>query len=134
MVTFGVLVCLWAALLGVLGSCGARENNFGETDEGGSDEGVAESSDTGESGGDGIGEDDGEQTMYFDTLDGMEGGGDEGGAEQCEKIDFLFVLDDSGSMLSAQEGLREGLPRLRGVDSDPCGGGGPPCDGRGLRR
>ena len=103
---------LCAALSSALISCGARENNFGEEEESGSEEGAAQSSESGEgeSGGEATGEEDGGEMVFFDTLDGMEGIGEGSLPQQCEKIDFLFVLDDSGSMFSAQQGLREAFP------------------------
>ena len=47
----------------------------------------------------------------FDTPDGMTGGGpDTGAGEGCEKVDFLFVLDNSISMGDEQNNLANSFP------------------------
>jgi hypothetical protein len=53
-------------------------------------------------------EDDGD--IKLDVEDGETHGGDAGGDEGCEGIDFLFVIDKSSSMTSKQENLVDSFP------------------------
>jgi hypothetical protein len=46
----------------------------------------------------------------FDVAPGNEGGGDEASADGCRKIDFLFVIDNSGSMADEQAQLVASFP------------------------
>ena len=63
--------------------------------------------DTGEAGDDG--NDDGE--IRLDVEDGMGTAGDDGGGEMgCKGIDFLFVVDNSGSMQEEQINLTNSFP------------------------
>lgn len=55
----------------------------------------------------------------FDVASGAEGGGDEGGdAGGCEKVDILFVIDDSGSMEDDQQRLIANFPAfVEGIET-----------------
>jgi hypothetical protein len=48
--------------------------------------------------------------IKFDTPEGMEGGDDGGQEEGCTKVDFLFVIDHSGSMDDDQQNLINNFP------------------------
>ena len=48
--------------------------------------------------------------QLFDVAGGMEGGGDEGGELGCRGIDFLFIVDNSGSMADEQIALVNSFP------------------------
>lgn len=69
---------------------------------------------TGEAG-DGDGDDDG-GVDKFDVADGEGEGADDGGSEEgCEKFDFLFVVDNSDSMMDNQQTLIANFPAF--IDS-----------------
>lgn len=56
--------------------------------------------------GDGDGDGDGDSGgVRFDVGSGMSGGSEGGVGDGCAKIDFLFAIDNSGSMLDNQENL-----------------------------
>jgi hypothetical protein len=58
---------------------------------------------------DGMGGD--ESGDKFDVASGMaDGAGDAGNADGCEKVDFLFVIDNSGSMGDNQDSLIASFP------------------------
>lgn len=85
-------------------------DNSGETGDGDGDGSGDDDSGgppgTGGPGGDGDGD-----GIKFDIGDGGDGSGAEGGGGQgCEKIDFLFVIDNSGSMDDNQENLANSFP------------------------
>jgi hypothetical protein len=96
-----------------LPACGVdeagRDENTSFSEDGSSsdsDDGVAEdSAEDGDASGDGSTSDDGSE-MHFDV--GFEG--DVPMYEGCEKVDFLFVIDSSGSMRTHQEHLIGAFP------------------------
>jgi hypothetical protein len=65
---------------------------------------------------------DGEESggeQAFDVAPGNEGGGDEEGDEAgCQKIDFLFVIDNSGSMADEQAQLVVSFPDFMATIED----------------
>jgi hypothetical protein len=54
----------------------------------------------------------------FDIGDGMGTAGDEGQGQGCDKVDFLFVVDNSGSMSDEQQNLITSFPGFIGTISD----------------
>ena len=58
----------------------------------------------------GTSEDEGETGAKFDVMGGNEGNGDDGGGMGCEKADFLFIIDNSGSMEDEQQNLVQSFP------------------------
>lgn len=59
----------------------------------------------------GIADSAGDDAPKFDTPDGAGASGDEGGiAAGCKKVDFLFVVDNSGSMADEQSNLTASFP------------------------
>jgi hypothetical protein len=57
----------------------------------------------------GDGDGDGDDAPRFDTPDG-DPTADDGGGDGCDKIDFLFVIDNSGSMAPHQQKLIANFP------------------------
>ncbi len=123
------------------GSSGTEEGNSSTTpgsgpgSDRGSTSGGESTSDSGASG-----------SLRFDTPSGAEGGDDANGDVGCDKIDFLFVIDNSGSMQTHQTNLLNSFGpfidtiistvsgndyRIMVLDSDACvnggGGGWPPA-------
>ncbi len=70
--------------------------------------------DDGDAGVDGGEDDDDDTGPSLDALggdgDGDDGPGPEGGVDACKKIDFLFVVDNSGSMQDEQQNLTSSFP------------------------
>lgn len=89
-------------------------------------------------------------SIRFDVAGGSDGAGD-GSLQGCGKVDFLFIVDNSGSMADEQQNLIQSFPgfiqaiqgtinaqnyQILVTDSDTIGGGGncmkshrdPPCD------
>jgi hypothetical protein len=65
--------------------------------------------DGGETGDDDVEPEDGGE--FFDVAPGAEGGGDESGEQDgCQKVDLLFVIDDSDSMQEDQASLVSSFP------------------------
>lgn len=89
----------------------------GETDDGGDDDGSGGDDGGGDDGGDGDSGDDG--GVKFDVPEGTGGPGDQ--TEGCEKIDFLFVVDNSGSMSDDQENLIQSFPNFMEAIVDTVG-------------
>lgn len=59
-------------------------------------------------------------TFKLDSPGGEEGtgAGDEAGGEGCEKVDFLFVIDNSGSMSDDQQALVANFPNfIAGIEA-----------------
>lgn len=106
------LVTIAALVLGC--SVSTRgEGNFGDgaaNDDGGDGGGGGQEpgDDGGDDGDDGDDGDPGGDGTKFDTPDGEGGPGDE--EEGCEKVDFLFVVDNSGSMWDNQQNLANSFP------------------------
>jgi hypothetical protein len=71
-----------------------------------------EDGDTGDDGADGEDDgDDGDDGIRFDIADGSgDGSQDPDGDSGCKKVDFLFVIDSSGSMMYEQEALLRSFP------------------------
>jgi len=46
----------------------------------------------------------------FDLRDGVGSAGDDGATDGCQKVDFLFVIDNSASMAEEQDNLIESFP------------------------
>lgn len=91
----------WSALAFAF-ALGCAGDGRDSLDEAGSDAGTSDADETGDDDQDG-----GDQ--LFDV--GAEGGtAGDGGDEGCQKIDFLFVVDDSGSMYDFQQNLLESVP------------------------
>lgn len=98
---------------------GGGSGDPGSSDGSGASDGAGESS-TGDGDGDGAGETStgdsasggGDGDVRFDVGGGEEsGGGNEGGSGTgCEKVDFLFVIDNSGSMEDEQANLVAAFP------------------------
>jgi hypothetical protein len=59
---------------------------------------------------DGAGESTGTPEQKFDVGQGMATAGDGGDADGCDKVDFLFVIDNSGSMGDEQQNLINSFP------------------------
>lgn len=100
------------------GASGGGASGGSSGDDSGSPEGSGTSGASGGSGGDssastsGGGPSDGTSgdDIRFDLGYSTEGGGAEGGERGCEKIDFLFVIDNSGSMGDEQQNLVNSFP------------------------
>lgn len=89
------------------GSPGSDESNgSGDATGGGQTDGGTNTTGGGSSGG---GDTDPGPGIRFDTPDGGPTGGD-GGGQGCEKIDFLFVVDNSQSMENEQANLIASFP------------------------
>jgi hypothetical protein len=57
--------------------------------------------------------------IKFDTLSGDAGNAGDGGATMgCQKVDFLFVIDNSGSMSDEQQNLVSSFPGFIGAIQD----------------
>jgi hypothetical protein len=80
------------------------DGDDGATDGADGDDGDGADGDDGDDGGD-----DGDGAL-FDVGDGEGLPGDGDGTEGCEKVDFLFVIDNSGSMLDEQDNLIQSFP------------------------
>jgi len=78
----------------------------GADEDGGQDDGVTASGT--QSGGDGDG--DGDGGPKFDVANGGTAGDDGGSGNGCEKVDFLFIVDNSGSMSDEQMNLVNSFP------------------------
>jgi hypothetical protein len=90
---------------GIGGSGGAGDDGGGDGEDG---DGGGDGGDGGDDGGDG---DDGD--IKFDIAGGGDvpgGPGDPDGEAGCEKVDFLFVIDNSGSMEDEQANLITSFP------------------------
>ena len=80
------------------------------------DEGTSSNTDDGDDNGDGDGDSDTTDTDTGPKLDvlemdeGMSTAGDAGEGDGCQKVDFLFVIDNSGSMLEEQDNLAASFP------------------------
>lgn len=102
---------------GVTGSSGAGDESgtggggggTGGDDEGGSEGGQGSGDDSGGSSAGTEGGDDGSGGIRLDVGAGESAGG-EGGGEGCQKVDFLFVVDSSGSMAEEQANLVRSFP------------------------
>ncbi|KIG16428.1 hypothetical protein DB30_04472 [Enhygromyxa salina] len=67
----------------------------------------------GDPGGDGDPSGDGDTGPKLDVIgndEGMPTAGDAGDGDGCQKVDFLFVIDNSGSMLEEQDNLAASFP------------------------
>jgi len=108
-----VLPFLAFGLLSV--SC-AKDDRVGDDGlQGGGDAGADDGADDGDSGGDdGDGDGDGQK---FDVQGGTGGGGDDVD-DGCDKVDFLFVVDNSGSMEDEQNALIASFPQFIGTIRD----------------
>jgi hypothetical protein len=111
MTRLSLLAPLVAVLSVGCSTSGEDKGDLFDGDDGtgaGDGDGGGDAGDGGSDGGDGDGGDDGGgddgDGVKFDTPDGTGGGGgdDETG---CEKIDFLFIVDNSGSMSPHQQNL-----------------------------
>jgi hypothetical protein len=104
------------ALLGCAADAGERTTAgiTTATATAGVDTGGAEGSDgseAGEAGGPGEGEGPGSNTgPHFDVGNAESGGASTGAEMGCQKVDFLFVIDNSSSMEDDQEALIEAFP------------------------
>jgi len=106
----------------VISGCGDEEgdgNKFAGGDggsdasaDGGSAEDDGASGSATNSGGGDDDDDDGDDGPKFDVGSGMTGGDDGGSPTGCEKIDFLFVIDNSGSMSPHQQNLVNNFPKF----------------------
>lgn len=85
-----------AGLVAVACSSSSTREQFGDTDP--TDPG-------GSSGGGGLG---------GGSLDG-DGGADAAGSDECQKMDIVFVVDDSGSMKEEQSNLAQNFPKFASV-------------------
>jgi len=97
-----------AGLLAAVPACQDRPESDG--DEGGV---VTITATADESGGDGDGDGDGDDGEKFDvggTSD--DDGADDGGEQGCRGVDFLFVVDNSGSMQDEQNNLITSFPKF----------------------
>jgi len=93
-----------ASSLLLAAGCGGR-------DDGGSEGGIGVDSVGGQEGETGSElPDDDSDGQSFDVADGQGTAGDEGGEEGCTKVDFLFVIDNSGSMFDNQKNLLANYP------------------------
>lgn len=61
---------------------------------------------------------------------GSGGGGDEGTARQCDKMDIIFVVDDSGSMQEEQSNLAANFPMFADLLNNYTVGNGQPLNYR----
>jgi hypothetical protein len=84
--------------------CGGGDDSASPYSTGGTEGGP------GDDGMGGDGDEDGDPGIRFDTPDGNTGGGDEGDEGGCKKVDFLFVVDNSGSMWDNQINLANSFP------------------------
>jgi hypothetical protein len=95
---------LFFGVLGMVGILGCKDPASSESDDDGAISSSTEDSETG------IGVETDESGAKLDVLDETDlPGGEEGG---CEKIDFLFVIDSSGSMDDNQANLIASFPGL----------------------
>ena len=61
-------------------------------------------------------------SQAFDVGDGMGTGADDGGSDKgCEKVDFLFVVDNSSSMFDNQQNLIKNYPGFMESITDTLG-------------
>jgi hypothetical protein len=75
---------------------------FSTLDDGGTGSGYGDEDDEDDDGGTG--------GPKFDTPDGGDSAGDGNDGEGCKKVDFLFVVDNSGSMAQEQANLANSFP------------------------
>lgn len=54
----------------------------------------------------------GDSDDKFDVAPGASSAGDDGGGQGCDKVDFLFVIDNSGSMQDEQDNLIAAFPEF----------------------
>ncbi len=115
---------LFSLVLGcvVISACGGdSRDESGETpiagpNASGGGGGNGSEGESGSGDGDGDGDGDGVPSVIFDLGEGEGGGGGDGnGSDDCENIDFLFVIDNSSSMGDEQAGLIASVPQF--VDS-----------------
>ncbi len=117
----------WLALVGLglglgVGACSNDRAGNGDglslggegTDSmtGNADAGDAGDDASGDGDGDSDGDGDGDGGPKFDVADGNDSGGDSGADDGCTKVDFLFVVDNSGSMGQYQMRLTQALPEF----------------------
>ncbi|PRQ04302.1 hypothetical protein ENSA5_08680 [Enhygromyxa salina] len=88
------------------------ETGQGSADEGQSTTAAGSSEDTGDGDGDGDG------GPLLDVFGGSADGNESSGEEGCEKVDFLFVIDNSGSMTEEQMALVTSFPGFISTISD----------------
>ena len=97
-----------------IGADSSGDDGGGSATASGSGTDGGESSDGGSSDGDSSGGDSsgGDGGIRLDVPDGMTGAGDDGGSETegCRGVDFLFVIDNSGSMEDEQANLIASFP------------------------
>jgi hypothetical protein len=90
--------------VGISTGCGSDGR---EEEDVGTDSGIALSTSSGEGGA----AEGGMTTIKLDTPpDDGSGGAGEGGSQGCQKVDFLFVIDSSGSMADEQDNLLASAP------------------------
>lgn len=103
------------------GSGGSAGTEGGDGDASGPGDGDRDGDGDGDGSGDGDGDGDGDGSgdgdgdsgggVRFDVGEGGEESGGDGGSEGgCNKVDFLFVVDNSSSMFSHQEALTASFP------------------------
>lgn len=91
----------------LLGACGGDDAHSPYGSGGGPDAGTSGDGGLDDAGDGGT---DAETGVRFDTPDGNTGPGEGGGDAGCKKVDFLFVVDNSGSMWDNQINLANSFP------------------------
>ncbi len=108
-----------------------RDGGLFASGSGGVDDGLGEAGEDGQSdGAEGVGtdgaegDDDGDDDApRFDVAGGAEAGGDDGASDAgCRGIDFLFVVDNSGSMADEQANLTASVPAFLDTMRDTVDG------------
>jgi hypothetical protein len=93
---------------------GAEDGIYGDGDSGGDGDGDGDGNGDGDGDGDGNGDGDGDGDggVLLDVAAGDGDGDGDSGDDGCDKVDFLFVIDNSGSMADEQNQLIASFPNF----------------------